>query len=348
MLKIANALLSFSVLAGVMACCCPCGVPVAPPVRPPVNPIPQPNPNPRDLVMKDFNPPKDIRDFNPKDNNPPIGQDPNEEKIKKMNGTVVRDNAQLDRPVTEVRFNFPAQWNDGNLKDVAAFPRLRKLELGQNQAANGSGLKDLANLQELEYLDASGMRISNEGVSAVSNLRNLKTLKLVLANVAGERLKDLAKLNRLEDLTATNAKDDKSIKELAKLSNLRRLQIDNSEFGDESAKAFAALQQLKVLDAYGTRVTDVGMTELAKLPQLEELRLQGARIGDPGVNALKDNKSLKVLNIFNTSVSDAAVPALLTLTGLRELEIGGPLNRIGPQGRTQLAKAFKSRFKYRP
>ena len=337
---------SVAIVVGLGACCCPCG-PVfrggGPPivVNPP--PIVVQDGKRDDNRPQDGNRPKD--DNRPQDGKgkPPV-QDPLEEKLKKLNAAVKRDEGLADRPIIEVKFHFPPQWQDRDLKELAALPQLRKLELGQNQNANGSGFKDLTGLQNLEYLDTSGMRVSDEALKHIANLKGLKVFKAVLQNVSPAGLKDIAKLDQLEELGATNARNDKAIKEFAKLTNLRRLQIDNSDFGDESAKAISALPELKILDAYGSRVTDAGMVELAKLPQLEELRI-GYSFGDKGVDAFAGNTKLRVLSIWNaTNVTDASIQTLVSLKDLRELEIGAG-NRFTPKGRSQLMKAFNKRLK---
>jgi hypothetical protein len=334
MIRAVTALASLAILAGVSACCCPCRFWGPPIVL---------NPPPPVVVNQDGNPPNDGN--NPADKKKDKKKkDQVDERFRKLNATIKRDEGLPDRPVVEVKFNFPAGWNDNDLKELAAFPQLRKLELGQNQNANGSGFKDLTGLQNLEYLDTSGFQISDEGLKHIGKLKGLKVFKAVLQKVSPAGLNEIANLDQLEELVATNARNDTAIKAFAKLTNLRRLTIDNSDFGDESAKAFVALDQLKVLHAYGTRVTDKGAAELAKFKQLEELKI-GYRVGDEGVKALAADKTLKVLSIWNcTDVTDASIPALLTMTGLNELEIGAG-NRFTPQGKSQLKKAFKNKLK---
>lgn len=325
---------SVAIVLGLGACCCPCGPMMGgnrPPnqivFNPPVINVPQPDGN--------INKPPD------KKNPPP--RDPAEEKVKKLNATITRDEAQPDRPVVEVKFEFPAGWQDSDLKNLAAFPQLRKLDLGQNQNAKGTGFKDLSGLQNLEYLDASAVSISDEGLKHIAALKQLKTLKFAGGAATFTGTTEIAKLDQLEELVASGIRNDQAIKEFANLNNLRRLQLDNSDFGDESAKAFTALSQLKILHVYGTKVTDEGLAELAKLKQLEELKI-GYRITDIGVNALAGNNNLQVLSVWNSSgVTDASVPILMTLKGLRELDIGN--TRITPKGQNQLRKAFGPKVK---
>lgn len=114
--------------------------------------------------------------------------------------------------------------------------------------------------------------------------------------------------------------------------------MSNTQTGDESARAFAGLTQLKVLQAHGTRITDAGMMELAKLKQLEELRI-GYDISDLGVNALAGPSELKVLSLFNsTRVTDGSIKTLSSLTSLRELDLNR--TKISVKGKSEIRKSL--------
>ena len=332
--------------------CCPLfmgGRPIvvqAPPVvvqqpPPPVVPVNPP---------KDNAGPKD--NFGPKDkkeNAPPLG-DPMDiaiAAIQQRGGQVKRDEAQPGRPVESVRLTF-TNLTDLELKLIAPFTKLRRLEIGQNAALTGTGLKELAALKDLEYLDVSGSGINDDGAGPIAAFRNLKTLNLNNTKIGDRGFRDIATLDQLQELTASGLllnglkKDeprDTTIKELGRLKQLRKLDLSNTNTADESARAIAGLNELKVLHAYGTKITDAGIMELAKLKQLEELRI-GYAITDNGVNALAGNMRLKTLSLQNNSgITDASVKALSGLTSLRDLEL--VRTKISPKGRVELRKALQ-------
>jgi Leucine-rich repeat (LRR) protein len=248
--------------------------------------------------------------------------------------------------VVEVTLNF-TKATDGDLKNLTPFTRLRKLVLTQDQNINGAGLKDLAGLQSLEHLDASSSPISDEGARNIAAFRKLKVLNVMGAKLTDAGIRDIATLDQLQELTASGmllngpAKDeprDIALKDLGKLKQLRKLDLSNTQTGDESARAFAGLSQLRVLQVFGTRITDTGLMELARLKQLEELRV-GYDISDQGVNTLGGLTELKVLGLFNnTRVTDGSIKSLTTLTSLRELDLNR--TKISLKGKSEIRKSI--------
>jgi Leucine-rich repeat (LRR) protein len=352
-----NVLVSFSVVAGVTACCCPCGMNrmpnfrgpriVVPPPAIEVQPPPaidfQPPPIPGDGLPKDGFAPKDLIR---KDGAPPPVVDPNEAFIKNRKGSLKRDEGQPGRPIVEVNLRF-TNTGDADLKGLATLVKLRKLDLSQNGGLTGAGFRDLKALQDLEELDVNFCPISDDGMKSIAGLRKLKKLSISGAKITDAGMREIAKLDNLQELSASgmllngpdrNEPRDAAIKELGRLSQLRKLDLSNTQTADESAGAFAGLPQLKVLHVFGTRITDNGLTELARLKKLEELKI-GYSISDVGVSALAGNTSLQVLSVWNSSrVTDKSVPSLSTLKSLRELDIGS--TGISIKGRGELAKAL--------
>jgi Leucine-rich repeat (LRR) protein len=202
-------------------------------------------------------------------------------------------------------------------------------------------------LPELEYLNANSTSLGDEGMKYVADLKHLKFLNVSNTKITDSGMRELARLGQFQELVAgglllngpnNNEPSDAAVRELGKLKQLRTLDLNNTNFGVDSARAFVGLDQLKTLRVYGTHVTDAGMVELAKLKQLEELAV-GYRVGDKGLTALSANTRLTSLSLWNCgSVSDGSVKALTTMTGLRQLEVG--LTRITASGLDEIRKAL--------
>lgn len=346
--RIVNVLVSFSVIAGVTACCCPCGLNRMPNFQPPrviVQPPPVIEIQPPPII--EVKPPPPIKlDGAPKDGNPPPADQKIEDFIRSRKGGMKRDIGLPGMPIAEVAMRF-TNTSDDDLKNLAPLTKLRKLDLSQNGGLTGTGLRDLKGLQDLEELELSICPINDEGMKAVAAFRKLKKLTISGAKITDAGMREIAKLDNLEELSASgmllngpgqNEPKDAAIRELGRLQQLRKLDLSNTQTGDESASAFTNLNQLKILYVYGTKITDKGLTDLSRLKQLEELKI-GSQVSDVGVNALAGNTNLQVLSVWNNSgVTDASVKSLSTLKGLRELDIG--LTRISIKGRAELTKAL--------
>src|SRR5947209_977728 len=133
MTRLATALASLAIIAGLTACCCPCGPMVRnnnPPVvfNPPpivINPNPDGNVKPGDGNVK----PGDGNIKQPK-------KDLAVAAIEARKGSVTRENNDPNGAVVEVNLTF-TNMNDADLKalapTLAAFPQLRRLKLSQNR-----------------------------------------------------------------------------------------------------------------------------------------------------------------------------------------------------------------------
>ena len=301
---------------------------------------------PKDIAGLKDKPGKDGKDG--KDGNVPVGGpiDMAIRAVEQRGGNVKRDEGQPDRPVVEVSYIFKPV-TDADVRELKQFSKLRKLQLTQDQNVTGTGLKDLAGLQDLEYLNVSSSPVSDEGAKAIASLRKLKYLNIMGTKVTDTGIRDIATLDRLEELAASGmllngpAMDqprDAALKELGNLKQLRTLDLSNTNAADATAKALAGLSQLKALQIFGTRVTDQGLRDLAGLKQLEELRI-GYQVTDAGVNALAGHPQLRVLSLWNNSgVGDGCVKTLAGLNSLRELDLNR--TRIGGKGKTEIRKSL--------
>jgi hypothetical protein len=91
--------------------------------------------------------------------------------------------------------------------------------------------------------------------------------------------------------------------------------------GDPALRHIAGLTGLRVLDLFGTYVTDVSAPVLAGLTDLEWLSLSFTRLETSGVVALADLAHLWRLSVRGTAITDDALVAFARIPSLTWLSV---------------------------
>jgi internalin A len=258
---------------------------------------------------------------NPQDNSKAGGakEDPAERDLKRLDGKVKRDKSQPDNPVVEIRL-FSDKVTDDDLKELAQFTKLRRLEFSGNDVT-GTGLAALTELpiEELHIMFAKG--ITNDGMKEIAKIKSLKVLNLPQGKFDDDGLKEIATLTNLEELTVSGFKiGDRGFYPLKTLTKLRKVNANNCNVGDGAMKTLSGLPELRVLELYGSAVTDTGYGYVGKMAKLEELQTS-YKITDKGVAHLGNLKNLKKLNVWNSNVTIKGIRALPNLKNFKELDI---------------------------
>jgi hypothetical protein len=122
-------------------------------------------------------------------------------------------------------------------------------------------------------------------------------------------------------LTVSHGVGDAALADVLKgTKKLRKLNANNCDVGDGAMKAISELPDVRVVELFGSAVTDAGYAHIGKLEKLEELRTS-YRITDKGLAELGGLKNLTKLNLWNSSVTIKGVRALPNLKSLKELDI---------------------------
>jgi hypothetical protein len=150
------------------------------------------------------------------------------EAVKKLGGTVSRDEKAPGKPVVGVSFAGSTELTDKGLKEVAGA---------------------LAALKDLKWLDLSRTQVTDTGLKEVAGLKGLQKLRLPATEVTDAGLKHLKKLKELRELDLSITKvSDKGVKELADLKTLRRLSLLGSGVTDKGFEELKrALPECKVV-----------------------------------------------------------------------------------------------------
>jgi len=181
-------------------------------------------------------------------------------------------------------------------------------------------LRKLAQLPDLNYLDLSLTRVTDQGMQEIKKLTGIVDLNLRFAEYVTD-----------EGLAA--------IKEWRKL---KRLNVHGTKISDTTLDHIAGITTLESLNIGSAMITDVGLERLASLPNLKELTMGGNELGDSGLQALRQMPGLTYLdligrqgtdsNVWAISMSDVGLQALLTLKNLRELRFGCTSYGVGVEG----------------
>jgi hypothetical protein len=160
------------------------------------------------------------------------------------------------------------------LAHIQGLTRLRHLRLAgatPGPARGPYGLKYLAAMRNLRYLDAADIPVTDQDLLALRNMAHLQTLNLGYSEISDRGLENLENLAELKDLNLeecdiTNA----GLKHLRRLQNLERLDLSRTSVDDKGLEHLRNLKTLKELVVEGTEVTEKGMKALRRyLPRLE-------------------------------------------------------------------------------
>ena len=226
--------------------------------------------------------------------------------------------------------------NDTGIKELAALKSLEYLDLSLNNVT-AAGLKELAALQNLSTLNLSRTNVADADLEELAALKNLRTLDLSWTNVTDAGLKKLAALKNLAtlDLSATNV-TGVGLRELAVLKNLTTLYLRGPgahmvvppaagrepSLNDAGAKELAALESLEYLDLSLNNATAAILKELAALKNLIALNLSGTKVTDAEMKDLAALRNLRILYLFGSSnLTDDGVKQLATLKNLTILDL---------------------------
>ncbi len=144
--------------------------------------------------------------------------------VMKVGGKVSRDEKRPGRPVVGVSLS--------------------------NTKVTDSGLKELAQLKGLQWMDLRDTKVTDAGLKELATLKALRELYLSHTRVT-----------------------DSGLKELAHIKGLQVLLLNGTKVTDAGLKDLAALMGLRKLDLGDTGVTKAGVAALRKaLPACEIVR----------------------------------------------------------------------------
>ena len=108
---------------------------------------------------------------------------------------------------------------------------------------------------------------------------------------------------------------DAALAQLNGNKSLRKLDLSQTNVGDEGARVFSTLPKLSSLSLDGTRVTDRTLNEIAKMEMLDILSLEQTRVTENGVEKVLGLKHLGLIRLRGTAITPEFVNRMRTNTG---------------------------------
>ncbi len=169
----------------------------------------------------------------------------------------------------------------------------------------------LARMPDLERLDLSHTRISDEGMLNLKPAPKIKELKLFYSEWVTD-----------QGLTAIKG-----------WKNLKRLDVRGTRISDGTMEIVSHLTGLEALDIAHTEVTDVGLENLITLINLKELAVGRGRLSNSGLVVLRMLPTLTLLDLSGARPTSPDSPrggggglgipeeTLKAMTGLKDLRM---------------------------
>jgi len=167
-------------------------------------------------------------------------------------------------------------------------------------------LLELARMPQLQRLDLSRTRITDQGLSYLKKVSTLRDVNLSYAEKIGDPAHAIVK----------------------EWKQLVRLNLRGTVIADETAAAAATLPNLEILDIADTIVGDPGIEALSGAPGLKELSMGSIRMSEVGYQSLRQFTGLRLLDLSGNRplstprLSARAVEAIASLKQLRVLKLG--------------------------
>jgi internalin A len=213
--------------------------------------------------------------------------------------------------------------NDSSPQAVAARRPARPADIGVlNLSFSGvtdAGLKELAALIGLRYLNLLGTKVEGTGMKDLAGLERLNCVVLSSEQVTDGTLRTLREAGLLHALG------------LAAIDPNKHNQGNNAVEktvttpGPPKSDRPARPEDVFSLDLAASKVTDAGLQELAAFKNLDRLFMQSTHVTGDGFQALAGLTKLKYLALDESSVTDAGLRGLAGLTSLEHLGLRSTL-----------------------
>jgi hypothetical protein len=138
--------------------------------------------------------------------------------------------------------NANGQMTDTLLESLSRFDHITALELNGSKQVSDAGVRFLARMPRLQYLDLTGTGISDRGMEILAQLKELKTIRLSWTQIT-----------------------DTGAAHLESCDGLERLDLTATHTGDGTLKTLVGKRHLRHLMT-GVKVTDTGLKWLHQFP----------------------------------------------------------------------------------
>jgi len=201
-------------------------------------------------------------------------------------------------------------------RSISCLKNLRKLVISQTQVAR-DGVQHLKALSKLEHLEAAHCYQLGDAAGSLLRIESLKYLNLEYVSI-GSFERDL-KMGSLQELNVSNTSiADLGLQVLSQQApNLRKLKLEACRVTRHGVSHLINLNDLEELDLKDTDLDDEAMLHVAKLTNLKVLNLFQTKVTEVGFKIL--SRHLAVLEKFNMDTIEADDSCLRWTRSFRNL-----------------------------
>jgi putative membrane-bound dehydrogenase-like protein len=223
---------------------------------------------------------------------------------------------------------YGSDFRDANLPELAGLKKMRKLNLSSNYEFTGVGLKDLAELPDLQILFVDHTKLNEASLKEICRIKTLRVLGVGYTSITEARLVELVHLKDLYELDVWNVNlSDIGLEHLSRCQTLRDLtmcRLNQTGAGLKSLSKLTKLETLRMPGLNEITLKDADVKNLGALQNLREVNLgKNAELGDRALDEVAALANLRTLNLQETKVTDTGLRKLATLKNLRHLVITG-------------------------
>lgn len=222
--------------------------------------------------------------------------------------------------------SFEKKKIDDRLLESFSDLELTFLSLTQCRRITDRGLKSVATLRKLGWLDLQRTSVTDVGLSHLVDLPQLFSLRLwpdlyATRPITAQGIRTLATCQALKHLTLFScALDAQAVAELASLTRLQRLELGcHRDLRAEDLAPLGALSDLRELSIDGVHVEDLhslgGLTTLRRLTAPGGLRAEGLK----SIAGLPNLERLELGG--GTTITDELLEVLATFPALETLDL---------------------------
>lgn len=245
--------------------------------------------------------------------------------IVKLGGKIERDNAGRI-----VAVNLRGSWiNDAEMIDLARLPDLERLDLSHTRISDEGmlNLKPAPKIKELKLFYSEW--ITDQGMTAIKEWKHLKRLDLRGTRIYDGTLEVVSRMPWLEALDIAHTEvTDVGLENLITLVNLKELAVGRGRLSNGGLVALRMLPALTHLDLSGARPTP---------PDSPNGRGGGAGIPEETLKAIAELSDLRVLYLGYSAINADGLRTLSTLGKVEKLGLQG-CSRVDDAALAELAK----------
>lgn len=215
-----------------------------------------------------------------------------------------------------VAVNLRGSWiNDTEMIELARLPELDRLDLSHTRISDEGmlNLKTAPRISDLNLFYSEW--ITDQGLTAIRNWKHLKRLNVRGTRISDGTLEIVSRLTGIEalDIAQTQVTDN-GLDYLITLTKLKELSIGRGRVNDNALEVLLMLPTLAFLDLGGAR---------AAPPDMGRRRGAGGSMPESMLRALTELKDLRTLKLSYSNISADGLRILSALNRVEKLALEG-------------------------